>query len=191
MFLPIFIPSPSCSRKASCLSPSRRPPGPLFSLPDKLKKMLIHALHPARRARLDNRIDLDILPSRMVAARAGDPIRISMAAHLPLPSFVFKSCWATTALKDSASMVRSVPAGRWKSIYDPVNGLGCIVRVKGAKDQNAQFRAGECQRNGGGVLISPTRIISGSSRPATLRCVRKAQAWVPISRCVKRHFLFE
>ncbi len=132
----------------------------------------------------------DIFPSLIMLASAEEPIRISTAAHRPLPSFVLRSCSAITAFKDSDSMVRVCSCwsvGKAFIIRSMVFAALFVWRVPKTRiPSSAHVRARDIVSRS---RISPTSIISGSSRLATLRASAKLLACVPISRWEKRHFL--
>ena len=131
-----------------------------------------------------------VLPSRIMLPMAGEEKRISIAATRPPPTLGM-SCWATTARSVSPSTLRMPScslAGNTLMMRSTVLAALFVCRVPNTiVPFSAAARAIEIVSRS---RISPTRMRSGSSRPAAFSASAKLVAWVPISRWWIRHFLF-
>jgi hypothetical protein len=132
-----------------------------------------------------------VLPSRIMLPIAGEENRISIAATRPPPSFGISCCATTGAQRLAEHGAEPLLLARRKHADDAVAGLGGVVGVQACPNTIVPFSAAASaiwivSRS----RISPTRIRSGSSRPADLSASENDVACAPISRWWIRHFLF-
>ena len=130
-----------------------------------------------------------VLPSRIRLETAGMESRISRAATRPPPIFLHSVC-AITPRSDSDSMTRTCDcrsAGNWSMIRSTVEAAVVVCRVPKTRwPVSAVSMAMETVSRS---RISPTRMMSGSSRSAARSACLKARVWRPTCRWVTRHFL--
>ena len=131
-----------------------------------------------------------VLPSRIRFDTAGIESRISRAATRPPPIFLQSVC-AMTPRSDSASMTRICAcrsAGNWSMMRSIVEAAVVVCSVPNTRwPVSAVSMAMEMVSRS---RISPTRMMSGSSRSAARRACLNERVWTPTCRWVTRHFLF-
>ena len=128
-----------------------------------------------------------VLSSRMRFAIAWLTTSTSSAAVRP-PATRLHSVWATTPRTTSASTLRTCDcwsAGNWSTIRSTALTAVFVWRV--AKTRWPVLAASRTSAIVSASRISPTRMMSGSSRSAARRPRANERAWPPISRWVTRH----
>ncbi len=130
------------------------------------------------------------LASRIRLRIAGVAIMISCAATRPLPSLVFSSVCEITARRDSDSIARIISfssAGNTSMIRSMVFAAELVCSVPNTRwPVSAAVIA---RRMVSRSRISPTRMMSGSSRSADRSALANDSVWGPTSRWLIRHFL--
>ena len=128
-----------------------------------------------------------VLFSRIRLATAGVTTMISSAAHRPLLSTRLKRVCATTSLRLVDNALRICPCsscGNTSMIRSTV--LAALVVCNVAKTRCPVSAASIASRIVSRSRISPTRMMSGSSRRAPLKAAEKDRVCVPTSRWFTR-----
>ena len=128
-----------------------------------------------------------VLFSRIRLATAGVTTMISSAAHRPLLSTRLKRVCATTSLRLVDNALRICPCsscGNTSMIRSTV--LAALVVCNVAKTKCPVSAASIASRIVSRSRISPTRMMSGSSRRAPLKAAEKDRVCVPTSRWFTR-----
>ena len=124
-----------------------------------------------------------VLPSRMRLRTAGVQMSTSSAATRPLMSIRLSRVWDTTALSASARVERTCPCCSWGKISMTRSTVFMAFRV--CRVPNTRWPVMDASMARAMVSrsrISPTRMMSGSSRRAPRRAAEKLLVCVPTSR---------